>query len=237
VGSGQSGCQIAEELNAAGREVVLSCGRSPWMSRRVGDRDIVWWVVTSGFFDQTIDKLPSPMARLISNIVSTGHDGGHDLHPRTLLRDGVTLTGHFMGASDGEVRFAPDLTETMAWSDARHDDIVKEVKKVVAEQGIEEPYIESVPSFDYVAPESFALADFGSVLFTSGFRPDYRSWLPWPDAFDDLGFPIHESGASITVPGLFFIGVHFLMKRKSSLLLGVGEDAAIVADRVNSYLS
>jgi putative flavoprotein involved in K+ transport len=31
------------------------------------------------------------------------------------------------------------------------------------------------------------------------------------------------------VPGLYVVGVHFLRKRKSSLLIGVGEDAAIVA--------
>jgi putative flavoprotein involved in K+ transport len=31
------------------------------------------------------------------------------------------------------------------------------------------------------------------------------------------------------VPGLYFCGVHYLRKRKSSLLMGVGEDAAIVA--------
>jgi cation diffusion facilitator CzcD-associated flavoprotein CzcO len=29
VGSGQTGCQIAEELHEAGRQVVLSCGRAP----------------------------------------------------------------------------------------------------------------------------------------------------------------------------------------------------------------
>jgi putative flavoprotein involved in K+ transport len=31
------------------------------------------------------------------------------------------------------------------------------------------------------------------------------------------------------VDGLYFMGVHFLRKRKSSLLFGVGEAAAIVA--------
>jgi putative flavoprotein involved in K+ transport len=31
---------------------------------------------------------------------------------------------------------------------------------------------------------------------------------------------------------LFFCGVHFLRKRKSSVLFGVGEDAAIVAQSV-----
>jgi putative flavoprotein involved in K+ transport len=36
------------------------------------------------------------------------------------------------------------------------------------------------------------------------------------------------------VPGLSFVGVHFLRKRKSSLLMGVGEDAAIVAAGISA---
>ena len=72
----------------------------------------------------------------------------------------------------------------------------------------------------------------GAVLITGGFRPDYRTWLPWPDAFDGLGFPLHRDGESTIVPGLFFVGVHFLRTRKSALLMGVGEDATVVAARV-----
>ena len=75
------------------------------------------------------------------------------------------------------------------------------------------------------------------MLFTTGFRADYGSWLPWPEAFDELGYPVHVDGESTAVPGLFFVGVHFLRKRKSSLLIGVGEDAEIVARRVATRLS
>jgi putative flavoprotein involved in K+ transport len=50
--------------------------------------------------------------------------------------------------------------------------------------------------------------------------------------FDEYGFPIHEDGESAAMPGVYFVGVHFLRKRKSSLLIGVGEDAAIVAQRI-----
>ncbi len=39
IGSGQSGCQIAEELHRSGREVLLACGRAPWATRRIEDRD------------------------------------------------------------------------------------------------------------------------------------------------------------------------------------------------------
>jgi putative flavoprotein involved in K+ transport len=47
-----------------------------------------------------------------------------------------------------------------------------------------------------------------------------------------MGYPLTEDGASSVVPGLFFCGVHFLRKRKSAVLFGVGEDAAIVAQSI-----
>jgi putative flavoprotein involved in K+ transport len=75
------------------------------------------------------------------------------------------------------------------------------------------------------------------VIFAAGFRPDYRSWLLWPDAFDSWGFPLTQDGASTVVPGLYFVGVHFLRKRKSSLLIGVGEDAAIVVRQITKAYS
>ncbi|HSM43419.1 MAG TPA: NAD(P)-binding domain-containing protein, partial [Acidimicrobiia bacterium] len=118
VGSGQSGCQVAEELAGTGREVVLSCGRTPWAPRRIGGRDIVWWATEDGFFDQTVDELPSPEARLLANSVSTGRDGGRDLHLRTLRATGVELAGRFIGVDGHRARFADDLVESVAWGDA-----------------------------------------------------------------------------------------------------------------------
>ena len=98
VGSGQSGCQIAEELHQAGREVFLACGRAGWAPRRLGDHDVFWWVLETGDLDDSLSSLPSPAARLAANLQATGHGGGHDLHYRTLQNMGVTLLGHFLGA-------------------------------------------------------------------------------------------------------------------------------------------
>ena len=229
VGSAQSGCQVAEELHEAGRDVVLACGRAAWAPRRIGGKDLVWWLVETGHVEAPLESLPGPEARLFGNIVATGRGGGHDLHLRTLQAQGVVLAGHFLGAAAGRVRFAPDLAETVASSDERHMQFMNLVRELVAERGLDDPGIEDPAPFAANAPEELDLADFGAVVFTSGFRPDYTSWLPWPEAFDQHGFPIHADGASTVVPGLYFVGVHFLRKRKSSLLLGVGEDAALVA--------
>lgn len=234
VGSGQTGCQIAEELRLAGREVFLACGRAPWTPRRLGDRDIVWWVHESGFLSQPVEGLPSPEARLWSNVLATGRDGGHDLHLRTLRDSGVTLLGHFLGAEGPRARFAPDLARSVAWGDDRHREIMGLVRKLCAERGLPTPDIAEPEPFDGTAPDEVDLTGFGAVVFSGGFRPDYGSWVRVPGAFDGYGFPIHHEGASTVAPGLYFVGVHFLRTRKSSILLGVGEDATIVGEQIAS---
>ena len=229
VGAGQSALQIAEELHEAGRDVVVACGRAPWLPRRLGDRDIVWWALETGFLDAPVEALADPSERLVANLQNSGHHGGHSLHYRTLRDLGVTLVGRFMGARDRQLEFADDLAESVAFGDQAHDRFMDLVRRHVAERGIDLPDIEEPTPFVADAPTRLPIDRFSSVLFASGFRPAYRDWLPWPDAFDDLGFPIHRDGASTVVPGLHFVGVHFLRKRKSSSLLGVAEDSAVVA--------
>jgi putative flavoprotein involved in K+ transport len=233
VGSGQTGCQLAEEFAEAGREVVLACGRAPWSPRRIDGRDLVWWLLESGYLEAPVESLAAPAARLAANILATGHGGGHDLHYRTLPPLGITLTGHFIGADGPRLRFAPDLAESVAWGDERYLLLRDLFAKFAAERGHDPPDMPDPEPFDAAAPEELDLASFGAVVFAGGFRPDY-SWLPWPGVVDDLGFPLHRDGDSTAVPGLHFVGVHFLRKRKSSLLVGVGEDAAIVAGSIRA---
>jgi putative flavoprotein involved in K+ transport len=94
--------------------------------------------------------------------------------------------------------------------------------------GFEVPQLPVPEPFVAKAPTEVPVDAFGAVIYTSGFRPDYARWVHVP-AFDELGFPITVDGASTVVPGLYFVGVHFLRKRKSSLMFGVGEDARLVA--------
>src|SRR5215213_8768372 len=120
VGSGQTGCQIADELHRSGRDVTIACGKAGWAPRRVDGRDIVSWLVETPFLEQAVDELPSPLARLAANFQTTGRNRGGDLNYRTLHASGVTLTGRLLGASASTVRFADDLAESVAWGDARY---------------------------------------------------------------------------------------------------------------------
>jgi len=229
VGSGQSGCQIAEELHLSGREVVLACGRAPWFPRRLEGRDLVWWAAGNGFLDVAVDTLPTPRERFTANPLATGHDGGRDLNLRTLAATGVRLEGHFEGWEGGRFRFARDLADSVAWGDGRYASFADLIRTMVDRQGMDPVQIPEPEPFVDRSTGSVDATSFGTVLFAGGFRPDFACLGPRPGCFDDLGFPIHVDGQSAAIPGLFFVGVHFLRKRKSSIFYGVGEDAAIVA--------
>jgi putative flavoprotein involved in K+ transport len=231
IGSGQTGCQLAEELHGAGRRVFLACGRCPWMPRRLDGRDIVWWAIESGFMDRTPDALPSPAARLVGNPQTTGHDGGHDLHFRTLHAMGVELLGRYVGAEGSKLHFADDLGASVDFGDARWADL----------RGLIDAYCArtKTPKQAYEIPAPMRIKTrteldvvrhgIGTVIWTSGYRPDY-GWVRFP-VFDDMGFPIQTDGCT-RVPGLYFVGVHWMRKNKSAILYGVGEDAEIVARHI-----
>ena len=55
VGSGQSGCQIVQDLLGADREVHLCVGSAGRIPRRYRGRDILEWEFAAGFFEVSID--------------------------------------------------------------------------------------------------------------------------------------------------------------------------------------
>jgi putative flavoprotein involved in K+ transport len=231
VGSGQTGCQLAEELHEAGQKVFLACGRCPWVPRRVGGRDIVWWFIESGFMDRSPDKLPSPTARLVGNPQTTGHDGGHDLNFRTLRATGVELLGRFLGADGPTLHFADDLAASVDFGDARWAEIRGWIDQLCARTDVPKPAYDIPPPMRIKTRTEIDLVreGIGTVIWTSGYRPEY-GWVKLP-VFDEMGFPVQVDGRT-AVHGLYFVGVHWMRKNKSAILYGVGEDAEIVARQI-----
>jgi len=232
VGSGQSGCQIADELIAAGRTVHLSVGRCPWFPRRYRGRELMHWLIETGMADDTIDTLPSPAARLACNPPVSGNDGGHDCNPRWLAARGAVLLGRIEGIEGETVRLRPELADSLATGDAFVETFKRRVDEYVRTVGLEcadpEPEEEHVP-IPSISQVDLREAGVGTVLWANGFRPDH-TWIEGVDG-DEQGFPVQDSGAS-PVPGLFFVGLHWLRKRKSALFCGIGEDAEHVVTQL-----
>jgi putative flavoprotein involved in K+ transport len=237
VGSGETGCQIAEELVRAGRSVFLAGGRSWWVPRRYRARDVAVWVRLLGWFERTVDELPPGVRTGQSNPQLTGSDGGHDISGHTLARQGVTLLGRLQDIRDGRAFFAADLAANLAWGDEQARSWLQAIDDLIAQQGLEAPpedwpdeLVTSEDHSDEVLTE-LDLADVGisTVIWAMGYRPDL-AWVGLP-ILDGEGYPVQRRGVT-KVPGLYILGLDWLHTAKSGLFAGVGEDAAYLASQI-----
>ncbi len=65
--------------------------------------------------------------------------------------------------------------------------------------------------------------DVANVIWCTGYQPGF-SWIDLP-IFGEEGRPAHERGIVSGVPGVYFVGLHYLYSMTSATLTGVGRDA------------
>lgn len=65
VGTGQSGCQIAEDLHLAGRTVHLATGSAPRVARFYRGLDVVAWLDRMGYYSKGIDEFDDVDAAIV----------------------------------------------------------------------------------------------------------------------------------------------------------------------------
>jgi len=241
VGSGQTGVQLVEELRAAGRDVFLSIGTAGRAPRHYRGRDIFFWLWQMaergeevGIGLPTVDQLPDPRRRLAANPQLSGHGGGHDIDLRTFGREGTTLAGR-LTAIDGErVRFAPDVHANLAASEGFFDERLRQpIDGFIAAAGLDCPPAEPPAVMDFEPPMieelDLARAGIGTILWTTGYRPDY-GWIE-PPITDAMGFPRQVRGMT-EVAGLYFLGSLWQHDQTSATLFGMPRDARVLATRM-----
>ncbi len=239
VGSGQSGVQIAEELQEAGRSVFLSVGSAPRVPRRYRGRDIFRWLADltiegprAGVGLPTVDKLPDPRLRFAPNPHLSGHHGGHETDLRQLAAGGMILVGRVASIDGRQLHFAPGLSVSLERADAFFGERLQPlIERYIALAGVEVPPDDGRQRSRFVPAELETLdveaAGISTVLWTTGYRPDF-GWIDLP-IFDDTGLPKHVRGVT-EVPGLYFIGLLWQHTQASATLFGPTLDAPSVLD-------
>ncbi|CAN7716136.1 NAD(P)-binding domain-containing protein [Variovorax sp. LjRoot130] len=228
VGSGASGCQIADELMESGRRVFLSVGHHRRVPRRYRGRDVFWWRRELGEWDQTVDTTPPERRR--TTPLLTGVRGGYDVDLRQSAARGVCLLGRIAGVAGGRIAFAPDLECRLQEADAAYgefiaacDALARERDGLAPREPAGERAVRALTGREDLDIEADGIA---AVIWATGYELDF-GWIEFP-IFDAGGRPLQYRGAT-SVPGLYFVGLHFMHKLKSSLVSGVGEDAAHIA--------
>ncbi|MGK5531506.1 MSMEG_0569 family flavin-dependent oxidoreductase [Streptomyces sp. URMC 129] len=238
VGTGQSGCQIAEDLHLAGRRVHLAVGSAPRVARFYRGRDCVAWLDDMGHYAKGIDEFAGAEAvRLRVNHYVTGRDGGRDIDLRAFARDGMRLHGRLTGVDGATLTFADDLAANLDHADAVAESIKDAIDAHIAANAIPAPHEDRyVPVWrpgPQVGPDVLDLTRAGvtSVIWSTGFTRDHR-WIEIP-VFDGRGYPMHWRGAT-NCPGLYFLGLPWQFSWGSGRFEAVGRDAEFLAGHIDA---
>ncbi len=242
VGSGQSGCQIAEDLHLAGRKVHLAVGGAPRVARRYRGRDVVAWLEQMGYYKTTVEshRLREGAQRSVNHYV-TGRDGGHDIDLRAFATEGMQLYGRLKALENGVLHFADDLAERLDYADSVSESIKDSIDAFIEAAGIDAPTEARYTPVWTPPPGARALdserSGISAVIWATGFRRDY-SWIDLPEAsealFDSFGNVRHSRGAT-AISGLYFLGLPWLYTWGSGRLSGVGADAEHICSLIAAH--
>lgn len=234
VGSGQSGCQIVEDLELAGRTVHLAVGKAGRVPRRYRGKDVTLWAERLGLVNLPIHDHPKGEAvRFGPNPHVSGRDGGHTTDLRDFARRGIRLHGHVTGFQGTRAALAPDLAANLDAADEACREITGVIDKIIEAKGIaaDPPDLE-VHDWQPGPPQTeldLAEAGISTVIWATGFRYDF-GWVDLP-VFDDRGYPRYERGVT-ELPGLYFVGLHWMYTQGSGLFYGVGRDAEHIVEHM-----
>ncbi|NET37059.1 MAG: MSMEG_0569 family flavin-dependent oxidoreductase [Cyanothece sp. SIO1E1] len=236
VGTGQSGCQIAEDLHLAGKQVHLCVGSAPRSPRMYRGKDVVDWLDQLGYYDLSIDEHPQKeQVRTKTNHYVTGRDGGREIDLRHFALEGMRLYGRLQNIHDTQLEFQPNLRQHLDQADAVAESIKKTIDAFIEKHQIEAPV--DPPYHTIWEPEAEILsldyreANIGTVIWSIGYEMDF-SWVEIP-VFDGKGYPGHDRGIT-SVKGLYFVGLPWLYTWGSGRFSGIARDAYYLADYIQS---
>jgi putative flavoprotein involved in K+ transport len=238
VGSGQSGCQIAEDLHLAGRQVHLAVGHAPRVARRYRGKDVVEWLHLMGYYDLPVHEHPlREDVRDKTNHYVTGRDGGRDIDLRQRALEGMELHGRLLDCRGDHLLFDDDLAECLDQADHVSESIKTSIDDFIARGAITAP---GEPRYRPIwAPPrertqlDYRTAGVASVIWCIGFRTDFR-WVDLP-IFNGRGAPIHVRGIT-PVAGAYVLGLPWLHTWGSGRFSGVARDAEYLAGHIEARL-
>jgi putative flavoprotein involved in K+ transport len=237
VGSGQSGCQIAEDLHLAGRKVHMVTGNAPRCARFYRGRDVVDWLADIGQYDITIAHDGMAKKKHDTNHYLTGRDGGRDIDLRKFATEGMALYGRMVGVAGGKMLFEPNLKSNLDGADRVYNGINALIDSHIAEKGIPAPA--GGPYVPLWEPDSepteldLEAEGLTSVIWATGFTPDW-SYVGLP-IFDGTGYPVQRRGVT-GIDGVYVLGLPWLWTWGSGRFLAVGKDAEYVVDHLATRL-
>jgi putative flavoprotein involved in K+ transport len=231
VGASASGVQLAAELRAAGRAVVLAVGRHVRLLRTYRGRDIHHWLDRLGLLHKPAEPGAGNPLALSAQLV--GSPERRDVDLATLQRAGVVLAGRLTGLDGTWARFAGDLHRHTGDADRRLVRLLGRIDGHLAttDRAVPADPVRPVAPRPAIRELDLAAAGIGTVLWATGYWRRYP-WLHVPVLRPD-GELIHHHGVT-PAPGLYAIGLPLQSRRNSTFIDGVRHDALSITRQIST---
>lgn len=239
VGSAQSGVQIAEDLVENGRKVFISTSQVARVPRRYRGKDIVDWLMLTGFNDVRTSEVIDPKVFAMKQPQTSGVGiRGHTLSLQALARKGAVILGKMGSADAANLQILSDADAHVKFADEFSGKMKNMIDEYILKSGIQAPQpeedIDDKPDITSACASSVTSLNLKennitSIIWTTGFTGDF-SYLKLP-VFNENGMLKHSDGIS-DIEGLYFLGLPWLRKRKSGIIPGIKEDSGFIATQI-----
>jgi putative flavoprotein involved in K+ transport len=220
--------------------VTLSVGEHIRAPRVYRGKDLEWWMDAAGVLDERFDAIDDiARARKVPSFQLAGTPDRSTLDLNALADIGVKLVGRLAGIAQGKAQFAGSLRNMCALSDLKMGRLLDTIDAWARNNGLDdkvEPPHRLPPTRVEDSPPlgmDLTTGQIKTIIWATGYRPDY-TWLEVP-VLDRKGMVRHDGGVTAS-PGLYLMGLHFMRRRKSSLIDGAGDDARDLSAHLVSYL-
>ncbi len=163
VGASSTGVQLAEEIHASGRPVVLAVGDHTRVPRRYRGRDMYARMEMAGILDDPADEGGNlDAARRQPSLQLVGRPDNRDLDLGILSRQGIRLVGRFAAAEGAKVEFSGDLERTTTASHVRMLRMLDRIDDSIKNHGLEDVAADPAVRVPFLAASDAAHARFAA---------------------------------------------------------------------------
>lgn len=239
VGASATGAQLAEEIHASGRPVILAVGEHTRLPRRYRGGDVYAWMDKAGILDDpAIEGGNIEAARRQPSLQLVGRPDNRDLHLGILADQGIHLVGRLAAVDGAKVSFGGNLAAATAASHARMLRVLERIDACIESGGLDAPEADPAARAPFLPAADAVTLDLQkvgirSVVWASGYIRRYP-WLKLP-VLDSRGEIVHRGGVT-SAPGLYALGLVFMRRRRSSFIDGCARDADDLAPLVKAHL-
>jgi putative flavoprotein involved in K+ transport len=238
VGTAQSGVQVAEDLIDAGKKIYISTSKVARIPRRYRGKDIVDWLNIIGFYDVRTEEISDVETFNFKQPQVSGSGlQGHTVSLQSLAKCGAEILGKLYDAKFNKVFFQSNAIDHVLFA----DEFSKKVKRMIdnfinksqvtyslpeldpADLSIDTPFVSNILSL------KLKENNITTVIWATGLFGDF-SYLKLP-TFNENSTLKHSHGISV-VKGVYFLGLPWLRKRKSGIILGIREDSEFLMEQI-----